>query len=79
MAHALSVGGARVVGTLSGRSERTTELAGRSGAELLPDLAAVVREAEVVLSIVPPESAAAVAGNIAAAAEAAQRSLCSST
>jgi 3-hydroxyisobutyrate dehydrogenase-like beta-hydroxyacid dehydrogenase len=71
MAHALSAGGARVVGTLSGRSERTAGLAGRSGAELLPDLEAVVREAEVVLSIVPPESATAVGGDIATAAEAA--------
>jgi 3-hydroxyisobutyrate dehydrogenase-like beta-hydroxyacid dehydrogenase len=71
MAHALSVGGARVVATLSARSERTRRLADDSGAELLPDLAAVVREAEVVLSIVPPESATEVAGDIAAAAEAA--------
>jgi 3-hydroxyisobutyrate dehydrogenase-like beta-hydroxyacid dehydrogenase len=71
VAHALSVGGARVVGTLSGRSERTLRLAGRSGADLLPGLAALVRVADVVLSIVPPESAATVAGDIAAASEAA--------
>jgi 3-hydroxyisobutyrate dehydrogenase-like beta-hydroxyacid dehydrogenase len=71
VAHALSAGGARVVGTLSGRSERTTELARDSGAELLPDLEAVVREASVVLSIVPPEAAPTVAGDVATAAEAA--------
>jgi 3-hydroxyisobutyrate dehydrogenase-like beta-hydroxyacid dehydrogenase len=71
VAHALSVGGARVVATLSARSERTRRLADDSGAELLPDLAAVVREAGVVLSIVPPESATEVAGDVAAAAEAA--------
>jgi 3-hydroxyisobutyrate dehydrogenase-like beta-hydroxyacid dehydrogenase len=68
MAHALTVGGARVVATLSGRSERTHRLADRSGAELLPDLAAVVREAKVVLSIVPPESALSIAVELAMAA-----------
>ena len=68
MAHALTVGGARVVATLSGRSERTHRLADRSGAELLPDLAAVVREAKVVLSIVPPESALSIAVELARAA-----------
>jgi 3-hydroxyisobutyrate dehydrogenase-like beta-hydroxyacid dehydrogenase len=67
MAHALTVGGARVVATVSGRSERTRRLADRSGAELLPDLAAVIREAEVVLSIVPPESAVSVAVELATA------------
>lgn len=68
VAHALSVGGARVVATLSGRSERTARLADRSRAELLPDLAALVREAEVVLSIVPPECASSVARDLAARA-----------
>jgi 3-hydroxyisobutyrate dehydrogenase-like beta-hydroxyacid dehydrogenase len=58
--------GARVVATVSGRSARTRELA--HGLELLPDLDEVVRLADVVLSIVPPERAPAVGADIAAAA-----------
>jgi len=67
IAHALAVGGARVVTSVSGRSERTRRLAERAGAELLPDLRAVVREAEVVLSIVPPESALGVLADVSLA------------
>lgn len=62
---ALTRGGERVVTTLSGRSERTARLADRAGLELLPDLASVVRCAEVVLSIVPPEEAGTVVAAIA--------------
>jgi 3-hydroxyisobutyrate dehydrogenase-like beta-hydroxyacid dehydrogenase len=58
---ALAAGGARVVATLAGRSERTRDLASRGPIELLDDLDAVVREASVVLSIVPPEAAPEVA------------------
>jgi 3-hydroxyisobutyrate dehydrogenase-like beta-hydroxyacid dehydrogenase len=68
VADALARGGARVVATLAGRSERTARLAGAAPLELLPDLRAVVREAGVVLSIVPPEAATAVAGDVARAA-----------
>jgi 3-hydroxyisobutyrate dehydrogenase-like beta-hydroxyacid dehydrogenase len=68
VAHALSAGDARVVATVSGRSERTTRLAERAGVELLPDLGAVLRVADVVLSIVPPEDAASVADAVVAAA-----------
>jgi 3-hydroxyisobutyrate dehydrogenase-like beta-hydroxyacid dehydrogenase len=68
MADALVRGGARIVATLDGRSERTTRLAGTASIELLPDLGAVVREADIVLSIVPPEAAPAVAADIARAA-----------
>ena len=68
MADALLRGGARVVATLDGRSERSERLAASAPIELLPDLGAVVRVAEVVLSIVPPESAPAVAADIARAA-----------
>ena len=68
VAHALATGGARVVATLSGRSERTRRLAERASVELLSDLRAVVREAEVVLSIVPPEAAASVAQEVGTAA-----------
>jgi 3-hydroxyisobutyrate dehydrogenase-like beta-hydroxyacid dehydrogenase len=71
MARALSIGGARVVATPSARSERTHRLAARADVQLLPDLEAVVREADVVLSIVPPEAASTVAGDVAAAAGAA--------
>jgi 3-hydroxyisobutyrate dehydrogenase-like beta-hydroxyacid dehydrogenase len=68
MGGALARGGARVVATASGRSERTARLAGRAGLELLPNLASVVREADVVLSIVPPEVAEEVVADISAAA-----------
>ena len=69
VADALTRGGARVVATLEGRSERTARLAGRAASvRLLPDLSSVVREADVVLSIVPPEHASAAAGSILSAA-----------
>ncbi len=69
LADTLVRGGARVVATLAGRSERSARLAANAPIELLPDLAAVVREAEVVLSVVPPEAAPAVADDVASAAE----------
>jgi 3-hydroxyisobutyrate dehydrogenase-like beta-hydroxyacid dehydrogenase len=65
---AYAAGGARVVATLAGRSARTRGLAESAGLELLPDLDEVVRHADVVVSIVPPEHALAVAGDIGAAA-----------
>jgi 3-hydroxyisobutyrate dehydrogenase-like beta-hydroxyacid dehydrogenase len=67
---ALVRGGARVVATLAERSERTARLAGQAELELLPDLSSVVREADVVLSIVPPEVAPAVADDVQQAGEA---------
>jgi len=71
LADALARGGVRVVATLAGRSERTARLAATAGRlELLPDLATVVREADVVLSILPPEAAPLAAGEIAATASA---------
>jgi 3-hydroxyisobutyrate dehydrogenase-like beta-hydroxyacid dehydrogenase len=66
----LARGGARVVTTVAGRSERTAQLAARAKLELLPDLSSVVRAADVVLSIVPPEAGAAVSGAVIRAAEA---------
>jgi 3-hydroxyisobutyrate dehydrogenase-like beta-hydroxyacid dehydrogenase len=69
MADALARGGVRVVATLDGRSERTAGLSARAEIELLPDLGAVVREAQVVLSIVPPEASTVVAAEIARAAK----------
>ena len=68
VAAALVRGGARVVSTVAGRSKRTVRLAGDGGIELLSDLGAVAREAEVVLSIVPPEAAPSVAADVARAA-----------
>jgi 3-hydroxyisobutyrate dehydrogenase-like beta-hydroxyacid dehydrogenase len=66
--HALGRGGARVVATIAGRSERTAGLASRAGLELLPNVADVAREADVVLSIVPPDQAEAVAAELSSAA-----------
>jgi len=68
MANALTRGGARVVATVATRSKRTAQLADRARIELLPDLAAVVREADFVVSIVPPEAASAVAEDVQHAA-----------
>ena len=65
--NALLRGGARVVTTTAGRSERTVGLARRAELELLPDVGAVVQEADVVLSIVPPADAEAVAAELGGA------------
>lgn len=65
--NALVRGGARVVATVAGRSERTAALARRAQLELLPGLEAVLREADVVLSIVPPAEAQAVAAELSGA------------
>jgi 3-hydroxyisobutyrate dehydrogenase-like beta-hydroxyacid dehydrogenase len=62
--NALARGGARVVATLAGRSDRTRRLAAEAPIELLGDLGAVVRDADVVLSIVPPENAPAAARDV---------------
>ena len=66
--YALREGGARVVATLAGRSERTRAFANRAGIESVPDLAALVREAGVVLSIAPPARAEEIAADVARAA-----------
>jgi 3-hydroxyisobutyrate dehydrogenase-like beta-hydroxyacid dehydrogenase len=73
MGSALARGGVHVVATLAGRSGRTQRLAGQSSIELLDDLPAVVGEADVVLSIVPPEAASTVAEDVRAAAREAGR------
>jgi len=65
---AYAAGGARAVTSVQGRSERTRALAAAAGLELLAGLDEVVRLSDIVLSIVPPERARAVAGDIAAAA-----------
>lgn len=58
--------GAQVVACVAGRSSRTVGLA--HGLTLLPSLADVVAAADVVVSVVPPEAALAVARDVAAAA-----------
>lgn len=58
--------GARVVATVAGRSSRTAALA--HGIELLPSLADVVAASDVVVSVVPPGEAVAVARDVRAAA-----------
>jgi 3-hydroxyisobutyrate dehydrogenase-like beta-hydroxyacid dehydrogenase len=58
-------GGARVVVTVAGRSARTVRLAEAAGLERLPSLADVVRESDVVLSVVPPGQAESVAAALA--------------
>ncbi|HST25812.1 MAG TPA: DUF1932 domain-containing protein [Gaiellaceae bacterium] len=65
---ALRRGGAEVVTTLAGRSERTSRLAREAGLECLPDLDAVVASAAVVLSIAPPDQAESIAAGLVAAA-----------
>ena len=76
VAHALLEGGARVVATLAGRTERTGRLAERANVELLPSLADVVREADVLLSIAPPGYAESIARDVAqVAAEVASKPL----
>lgn len=58
--------GARVVATLDGRSARTRALA--HGIEPLPTLADVVAASDVIVSVVPPGEALAVARAVRAAA-----------
>ncbi len=65
---ALRNGGAEVVTTLAGRSGRTERLAREAGLTCLPDLDAVVRDADVVLSVAPPDQAEAIAGAVGEAA-----------
>lgn len=50
-------GGARVVVALEGRSERTRRLAAETGLEDVGSLTALLRDASIVLSVVPPETA----------------------
>jgi 3-hydroxyisobutyrate dehydrogenase-like beta-hydroxyacid dehydrogenase len=69
---ALRAGGARVVATTAGRSDRTRRLA--DGLELLPGLAEVIGVADVVLSVTPPGQALAAARSIADAARETGRS-----
>lgn len=58
-------GGLRVVTTLAGRGPDSVARANRAGIEALPDLEAVVRAADVFLSILPPSRAIDLAGEVA--------------
>ena len=61
----LKAGGRRVVSTLEGRSAVTRERAARAGIEDWTTLSRVVEEADLVLSILPPSAAEALAGRFA--------------
>jgi len=63
----LARGGERVVVCLAGRSDRTRALTRAAGFIEVPSLDALVRESELLLSIVPPAQAVAVARDVAAA------------
>ena len=57
--------GCRVVTCLAGRSDRTRALAREAGIEDGGDLASVVRAADIILSILPPAEAPALARAVA--------------
>jgi 3-hydroxyisobutyrate dehydrogenase-like beta-hydroxyacid dehydrogenase len=61
----LRIGGARVVVALEGRSARSRGFAADAGLDDVGSLAALLREAATVLSVVPPEAAVEVAAAIA--------------
>ena len=63
----LRAGGLRVISALDGRSRRTRALATRAGIEQVADDAALVREADMLLSILVPAEAQALAERIAGA------------
>lgn len=60
-------GGVRVLTCVAGRSERTRNLARAGGFTEIATLDGLVRESEMLLSIVPPAQAVAVARDVAAA------------
>ena len=70
LGRAWAAGGQRVVATVDGRSARTRGLA--HGLELLPSLADVVAEADVVVSVCPPAVAVQVLGDVLATADGAR-------
>jgi 3-hydroxyisobutyrate dehydrogenase-like beta-hydroxyacid dehydrogenase len=63
--------GLRVISALEGRSARTRALAAAAGIEAVADAAALVREADLLLAIVVPAEAQALAERIARAVRAA--------
>jgi 3-hydroxyisobutyrate dehydrogenase-like beta-hydroxyacid dehydrogenase len=71
MGHAVGrvvrLSGRRVITCLAGRSPRTAELAAAAEIEAVPDLETLVREADVLLSILVPANARALAREVAQA------------
>jgi 3-hydroxyisobutyrate dehydrogenase-like beta-hydroxyacid dehydrogenase len=65
----LRSGGVRAVTTLAGRSDRSARFARDAGLELVPDVDALVRESDVILSVVPPESAGKLAEVLASSCD----------
>lgn len=63
-------GGLRVITCLQGRSPRTAALAAEAGIEDVPDYETLVREADMILSILAPSAAIEIAGRVAAAVRA---------
>ncbi len=59
--------GKDVITVLAGRSDETRMRAGRAGFREVPDLETLVREADLVLSVMPPEKAEDLARSVAAA------------
>ncbi|MEK9849705.1 MAG: DUF1932 domain-containing protein [Candidatus Puniceispirillum sp.] len=59
--------GLRVITTLEGRSKHTHDLAAKAGIEVLASLTDVLGEADLILSILPPEYAVAQANTVATA------------
>jgi 3-hydroxyisobutyrate dehydrogenase-like beta-hydroxyacid dehydrogenase len=68
IARILAAGGASVVATVAGRSARTVAFASSAGIVQLPDLDGVVSEADVLLSVAPPDQALAIVEEVGAAA-----------
>lgn len=73
---ALITEGHRAISCLKGRSEHTRGLAARAGIEDAGDLAATVAEADVILSILPPDRAVPLAEEVAAALRTAPTQTC---
>ncbi|HLG74419.1 MAG TPA: DUF1932 domain-containing protein [Chloroflexota bacterium] len=63
-------GGLRVITCLQGRTSRSAELAKEAGIEDVRDDETLVREADVVLSVLPPDRAVGNASRVAAAVQA---------
>ncbi|GAA5196242.1 hypothetical protein GCM10023322_64690 [Rugosimonospora acidiphila] len=68
LGHALRSGGATVLTTTQGRSDRTARLAAEAGLDVVASLDEVVRRADVVLVVTPPGAAGHAARELRAAA-----------
>jgi 3-hydroxyisobutyrate dehydrogenase-like beta-hydroxyacid dehydrogenase len=68
--------GLRVITCLQGRSPRTAQLAAAAGIEDVPDYDALVREADMILSILAPSAAYQLAERVATALRATHADLC---